>query len=168
MKRIFYEICKDKQDTLAIIDFNGDIITANKKFHEITFIADRSVKKLNIFQLVDKSYHKQIRERLGQLEKGNPTQPMEYKLIDKAGGSTYVEMSSQPVTYHNKKAIVTRIRNISHHKEMEKKLYEAIIQTEEKEKQRFAQDLHDELGPFLSGIKLYIDEIELFFLWVKN
>ncbi len=53
------------------------------------------------------------------------------------------------------------VQDITPQKEMEKKLFEAILQTEEKEKQGFAQDLHDELGPFLSGIKLYIDEIEL-------
>lgn len=41
------------------------------------------------------------------------------------------------------------------------KLFETTIQTEEKYKQEFAQYLHDELGPFLSGIKLYIKELEL-------
>jgi len=40
------------------------------------------------------------------------------------------------------------------------KLFNAIIETEEKERKKFAEDLHDELGPHLSGIRLYINELE--------
>ncbi len=35
----------------------------------------------------------------------------------------------------------------------------AIIQTEEKERTRIAQDLHDSLGPLLSAVKLYSNSI---------
>jgi signal transduction histidine kinase len=35
----------------------------------------------------------------------------------------------------------------------------AVIITEEKERERFAKDLHDGLGPLLSTIKLYINEL---------
>lgn len=39
-------------------------------------------------------------------------------------------------------------------------MIQAIIETEENERHRFASDLHDELGPFFSGIKLYINELK--------
>lgn len=41
----------------------------------------------------------------------------------------------------------------------QQKLLNTIIETEEKERRRFAEDLHDDLGPFLSGIMLYINEL---------
>lgn len=44
--------------------------------------------------------------------------------------------------------------------ETELKILNAIIETEEREKQSFAQDLHDDLGPFLSSIRLYINQLE--------
>jgi signal transduction histidine kinase len=39
---------------------------------------------------------------------------------------------------------------------MEKKLFETIISTEEREREHFAGDLHDEVGPLLSSLKMYI------------
>jgi len=41
----------------------------------------------------------------------------------------------------------------------EKKVLEAVIETEYKERKRFAEDLHDSLGVLLSTLRLYINEI---------
>lgn len=41
----------------------------------------------------------------------------------------------------------------------EKRLLNAIIQTEEKERKRFAKDLHDGLGPLLSTVKMSISAL---------
>ena len=35
----------------------------------------------------------------------------------------------------------------------------AILETEDKERKRFASDLHDDLGPLLSSVKLYLGEL---------
>jgi PAS domain S-box-containing protein len=156
-----YDLLNDTSDTLVINDFTGNILKANKKFFQINFFAERAIKKYSIFHMLAPECQQIYRERLEIIRTGNSVGPMEYRLVDDAGRPIYVEMTSQPIIYQSKKAILTRIRNISSQKEMEKKLFETILQTEEKEKQRFAMDLHDELGPFLSGIKLYIDEIEL-------
>jgi signal transduction histidine kinase len=40
---------------------------------------------------------------------------------------------------------------------VEKRMVNSIIETEQKERKRFAEDLHDGLGPLLSTIKLYIN-----------
>jgi len=40
-------------------------------------------------------------------------------------------------------------------KEIQQKMIETVIQTEEKERKRIAADLHDGLGPLLSAAKLY-------------
>ncbi len=45
-------------------------------------------------------------------------------------------------------------------KENEAKVLSAIIKTEEKERQRFAKELHDGLGPILSSIKMTISAID--------
>jgi signal transduction histidine kinase len=44
-------------------------------------------------------------------------------------------------------------------KEAEKRVLNAIIQTEEIERKRFAKDLHDGLGPILSTIKLSVSKL---------
>jgi signal transduction histidine kinase len=43
---------------------------------------------------------------------------------------------------------------------IEKRILSAIINTEEAEKQRFAKDLHDGLGPLLSNIKMSVSALE--------
>jgi signal transduction histidine kinase len=42
---------------------------------------------------------------------------------------------------------------------MERNMMSAILETEDKERKRFASDLHDDLGPLLSSIKLYLGEL---------
>jgi len=41
----------------------------------------------------------------------------------------------------------------------ERRVLNAIIRTEERERKRFAKDVHDGIGPLLSTIKLYINEL---------
>ncbi|MBN2610766.1 MAG: hypothetical protein JXB00_04340 [Bacteroidales bacterium] len=45
-------------------------------------------------------------------------------------------------------------------KRAERKVLTAIMSTEEKERKRFAEDMHDGLGPLLSTIKLYVNELD--------
>lgn len=42
---------------------------------------------------------------------------------------------------------------------LEKRLLQAIIQAEESERKRFAKDLHDELGPILSTVKMSLSTV---------
>ena len=43
--------------------------------------------------------------------------------------------------------------------ETEKRILNAIIETEEKERRRFAKDLHDGLGPLLSTVKMAVSSL---------
>ena len=42
---------------------------------------------------------------------------------------------------------------------MENKIFNTIVETEEKERKRFAEDLHDGIGPLLSTLKIYLNLI---------
>lgn len=56
------------------------------------------------------------------------------------------------IFYYLKRAEIERNRS-------EKRLLNAIIQTEEKERKRFAKDLHDGLGPLLSTVKMSVSAL---------
>lgn len=56
------------------------------------------------------------------------------------------------IFYSLKRADIERNRS-------EKRLLNAIIQTEEKERKRFAKDLHDGLGPLLSTVKMSVSAV---------
>lgn len=65
------------------------------------------------------------------------------------------------VLIHSLKTMGNRLNQKVHElKKMERSMVGRIIETEEKERQRFAEDIHDSLGPLLSTIKLYINTIQ--------
>jgi PAS domain S-box-containing protein len=147
-------------EVIVVMDFKGNILAANKKFYTIEFFLDFSAKSINLFNNIDKLYHQKLSRRIKQLREGAIAPLTEYKLVNRSGRTAHIEIYSKTIMYRNRRAIVSLLRDITLRKETEKELLYTVINTEEKERQRFAQDLHDELGPFLSGLKLYLNEIQ--------
>jgi len=58
--------------------------------------------------------------------------------------------------YARRKRILLTAKDISIQKETQNMVLRAIIETEEKERARFAKDIHDSIGQQLSAIKFYI------------
>lgn len=54
------------------------------------------------------------------------------------------------------KGVVITCSDITDRRNTEMKILEAVIRTEEHERERFAKNLHDDLGPLLSSLKMYI------------
>ncbi|HEX2394573.1 MAG TPA: ATP-binding protein [Bacteroidales bacterium] len=146
-------------EIFIVMDFQGNIIASNKDSFLMEFFSKFTHKNFNFYDIIDKNYHKIIVKRLSELKRGKIVPPVEYKLAAVNGQSAYIEVFTQVCNYNNQRVLVSLVRDITVRKEIEKKLLYAVIQTEEKERQRFAQDLHDELGPFLSGLKLYLHEL---------
>ncbi len=146
-------------DIFLIHSFSGKLIAASNTAWDLNFNADRSVRNRNLFDVIDPASLDVYKQKLKTIKTEPVHIELQVKLINKDGKSILVELNSQPVIFKNKKSVRTQIRNISIHNEIKKRLTEAILQTEEKEKQKFAANLHDELGPSLSAIKLYINEI---------
>jgi PAS domain S-box-containing protein len=51
------------------------------------------------------------------------------------------------------------VRDISERKKLQKLIIDATLETEEKERNRFSEDIHDGLGPLLSTINLYVNAL---------
>jgi signal transduction histidine kinase/ActR/RegA family two-component response regulator len=68
-----------------------------------------------------------------------------------------IELNSRTVEYHGEKAIQSIVRDITERKQLENKILDAIIRTQEEDRVRYAQELHDGLGPILSTLKMYIE-----------
>ena len=61
------------------------------------------------------------------------------------------------LNYKNVNGIVINARNITERKQMEASLVKAIVNTQEKERARFAKDLHDGLGQVLTAAKINLN-----------
>jgi signal transduction histidine kinase len=68
-------------------------------------------------------------------------------------------MNGHAIHFQGTDALLLIMRDLTERKETEKKVLQAIIQTEESERRRFAQELHDGIGPLLSTAKLYLQWI---------
>jgi PAS domain S-box-containing protein len=79
--------------------------------------------------------------------------------LTKDGRTVAVEIKSRLFDYQGEKAILSISRLITERKELERKVLSAVIKTEEKERERFSKDMHDGLGPLLSTVKLYVNEL---------
>ena len=84
----------------------------------------------------------------------------ETELLSQSGQRIPVEMSCRMIEIDDKPCITCVARNISARKELEKRVLIATIETEENERSRFAREIHDGLGPLLSTVKLYVNELE--------
>lgn len=77
------------------------------------------------------------------------------------GTNFYTEVSLNVFDkQQNKNTVQAIVRDITERKEFEQRIYETIIETEECERQRLASDIHDEIGPLLSSLKVYIESLD--------
>ncbi|MFZ4520554.1 MAG: PAS domain S-box protein [Bacteroidales bacterium] len=64
------------------------------------------------------------------------------------------------IKFKGKDAVMTILIDITERKHLEKYVLSRVIETEEKDRKNFAADLHDDLGPILSSIKLHLGLLE--------
>lgn len=85
-------------------------------------------------------------------------EPLEFRIKTKTGEIKWVSHVCRPVFNDEGEFLGTRgtNRDITEQKQTQQKILNAIIQTEENERKRVAQDLHDGIGPVLSTVKLFI------------
>lgn len=99
-----------------------------------------------------------LQEIISHLAK-NKTYYTETKLNNSPRTAIIHLLFNQLPAFDSTSEILVVGRDITKMRISEQNLLTTLINTEENEKYKFASDLYDELGPFLSGIKLYIDEL---------
>jgi PAS domain S-box-containing protein len=95
------------------------------------------------------------------LLKKNDFLPTEIRLKHALGHWITLEVIANNMIDHPAiHGIILTGRDITERRHLEKKVLDAIISTEEREREKFARNLHDELGPLLSSIKMYVNSIK--------
>jgi signal transduction histidine kinase len=145
--------------TELTLDFNENILRIKNKSKKFDFKATSKWRRTNLFDLIVESDSEKLRIRLGQLKNGMKLSHAEYKLAIPVDKPCYIQAYSKRAIYRNKKVIISTIKDISNKKEAQNELLKAIMNTEENERSRFSSDLHDQLGPFLSALKLSVQSL---------
>jgi PAS domain S-box-containing protein len=145
-----------------LIHANGKVIFANDIIIEVTgHNKDEIVGKALSDILVDPSDHKR-HGAFQNLLQGNILDEEEIELRtenQKVILKSFL-LRNIRIRYRGQEAIMSILMDITERKHLEKYILSKVIETEEKDRKQFAADLHDDLGPTLSSIKLHLGLLE--------
>lgn len=157
----FFEIFSKSSDGIYIINSKKEIIEANQSFCKIM-----SCKELNncepkeISKKAMEKYPELINLPYQFLQHSNPA--LSEILITKDDQTEkYLEIHCSPFSIQSQKATLVIVRDITDRRVVEKRVLEAIINTQEEIQGKYARELHDGLGPVLSTLKMNIE-------WLSN
>jgi len=155
-ERHFQTLFNNSSDDIYVIDFDGNFIEVNQVACDNLGYAHEEFLKMNVIQIKPEHLKAKVDTNISMIKKfGRHRYESENQAMD--GHTIPVEMKSRVIEYKGERVILTISRDISERKEVEDKILHTIIQTEENERKRFAADLHDDLAPILSTVKLYTD-----------
>jgi PAS domain S-box-containing protein len=133
---------------------NGEFEYINKAVSNILGYEKKELDGLNFTHYILPEYHSQLEEILTNVTPYNQSRNIEVECYKKDNTIITIEILSNYIS--SQKAIYGIVHDITERKQIQKKILNAIIQTEEREKSNFSKELHDGLGPLLSTIKLYL------------
>jgi len=152
----FQLLFNNSSDEIFLADFDGNFIEVNQEAVSKLGYSKEELMQKNFADIKTPKYIPLVKKNIEIILK-NGKHIYETEHLAKDGSVIFLEMSSRLINYFGRKAILTIARDITERREIERKISSAIIETEERERKRFAADLHDGLAPLLSTIKLYID-----------
>jgi len=157
---LYYSTINSINDPIIVIDKNLTILLINdvvkKMNQEMNFEHDIIGKKINQASYF---FNKRLISEIKKVFKTGKEVNWEEK-INLNDHPTDFEIKLIPVFKDNKVIrVVASKRDITESRNMEKHIMNVIIETEERERKRFSEDLHDELGALLSTIKIYINTL---------
>lgn len=145
------------REGIVIIGLDGQIVEANPAAAETLQYSKEKLLSMNIFE-VDTGNISGLTMKQMIEQKMFAEESFTYETVLKKSNADYfpAEVLFNQIDYAGSKLGLVTFRDIRRRQEVERQVLNVIIKTEEKERRRFAQDLHDTIGPLLSGMKLYL------------
>jgi PAS domain S-box-containing protein len=137
-----------------LIHKDGIIADVNESLLNLTGFSKTQLIGGSLFELLfDKEYEQML--ELKMLEEH--TQPYQILLNRNNQPPLMVEIEGRSFLQQGKRYRVVSLRDLTERLQTENLVKNIIIETEEKERARFAQEIHDGLGPILSNVQMYFD-----------
>jgi len=158
----FRSIVQKLSDIVFIIDNEYKIIYDTPSINRILGYIEGSLVGKNILEIISSADRESMLEKINLLKTEENQIITTEARIQKLNGDIIPSELVLINLLHlpSIKGIVLTLRDISERKLLDKKILDAVIKTEEQERERFAKNLHDDLGPLLSSIKMYIGSIK--------
>jgi PAS domain S-box-containing protein len=155
----FKNIFNNSSDAIVIISNKYNFLEVNEVFLRATGYSIDETSKMSLTEIITDPYLPQMIEKLAKIFQNEYQQALECEIKSKSKLTFPAEINSKLIEFQGELALISVIRDITERKHLESKILDTIISTEEKEREKFARNLHDELGPLLSSIKMYVDSL---------
>jgi len=154
----FFAIFNNSKDAIILMNIATETIEVNEGFYQL--VGSHNLTKENILNhYIPPKYHDSLIEHFIQLKDSKSTPTFESELIKEDGTLIPVEFSSSIITLNQTSMILCFVRDISIRKNMDKMLTQIGIQIENRERRKMAADLHDNVGPLLSSMNMYLSAL---------
>jgi PAS domain S-box-containing protein len=155
----FTTLFHSSSDEIYLADLKGNLLEVNQVACDTLGFTREEFLKKNFKDLKTPKYFDTVEPNLKKIiEQGRHVYETEH--VSKDGKVISLEVKSRVINYLGNQAIISIARESTERKEMERSILNAVIKAEEKERERISRDIHDGLGPLLSTIKLYVNELE--------
>jgi len=145
------------------VDKNGRFVFINDIGREFIGYSNYEINKgLTIFDLIHADDLKSFKEEYLYLLEGGINKGQEFRIVTKNGGIYFTAFYLKLIEIESNSTSGLRgfIIDVTDRKMLERKVISAVLETEDKERRRYSEDLHDGLGPLLSTIKLYVNQMK--------
>lgn len=157
-ERSFYDtLLANIMYPIVVTTFEGNFLYLNKKAFDFLTIPPPKIS--NLYSL-DFWYDKSKRQEfINDLKQNKRIENKQFKFI--INERIFVVLLSAVIfeTPQNERVILTVFNDITEEKRFNQQLLMATINTEERERQRLSQDLHDSLAPLFAGAKMYLQSL---------
>lgn len=152
----YRRIFEESNDFIFISDINGEVIDMNHAGYRLLGAGSSADEHINIFQLP--ATRREQQEFKIQMKKKGMVENLHCRIHCFDGQIANCLISASTIYNNLQQPVGFRgiVKDVTREKETEKLIIRTIVDTQEKERIRFAKDIHDSLGQQLSAIKFYI------------
>lgn len=158
-EQYFKNIFNSSTDGILVMDLDYKLLNANSAIFKMLGYKFEDIAFQNVLDFLPASAGPLLKSRSGLLLKNKTLPPLELEIEKENGESIPIEINSIIIKYGDREGLLTTVRDLTERKMYEKKIFNSEIYSEEKERERFAKELHDGLGPILSTCKIYLHSL---------
>jgi PAS domain S-box-containing protein len=157
-----YKTLVNNSLNIILISVDGVIEFSNEAASQFSLIPENEIIGKSIDELFKFPLYQMEEYLLSHLilEAAVDQRAVEIQVQNQRDTTSYFLVRSNSIQYKGKNAIMSILTDITENKNVEHFVLNKVIETEENDRKRFAADLHDDLGPILSTVKLRLGLME--------